>query len=124
MNTVTLHCQAGHDWERPSQRGRRPLWCPEHRPRNELSVPAPPREREDGELTAAAKRLAARAEEALTRLSDQSGAAPIGYIAMQARSGRRDDSDIIYLNDTLTTWIRQCCRRAPATTLDADSPRL
>ncbi len=30
---VTLHCQAGdHDWLRPSQRGRRPLNCPEHQP--------------------------------------------------------------------------------------------
>lgn len=31
MPTVTLHCQAGnHSWERPSQRGRRPLNCPAH----------------------------------------------------------------------------------------------
>lgn len=31
MKTVTLWCQAGkHEWERPSQRGRRPLHCPEH----------------------------------------------------------------------------------------------
>jgi len=31
MKTVTLWCQAGkHEWERQSQRGRRPLNCPEH----------------------------------------------------------------------------------------------
>lgn len=31
--TVTLHCQAGnHSWERPAQRGRKPLNCPEHQP--------------------------------------------------------------------------------------------
>lgn len=30
-NTVRLHCHAGnHDWDRPSQRGRRPFNCPEH----------------------------------------------------------------------------------------------
>ena len=29
--TVTLICQYnGHEWERESQRGRRPLYCPEH----------------------------------------------------------------------------------------------
>lgn len=39
MNTVTLHCQAGHTWERQSQRGRRPLWCPEHRPTDGAPVP-------------------------------------------------------------------------------------
>lgn len=26
----TLYCEAGHNWERPSQRGRRPRLCPEH----------------------------------------------------------------------------------------------
>ena len=31
MSMVTLHCQAGdHDWERQSQRGRKPHSCPEH----------------------------------------------------------------------------------------------
>lgn len=30
--TQTLHCQAGHDWSRPSQRGKPPLTCPQHRP--------------------------------------------------------------------------------------------
>lgn len=29
--TVELHCEAGnHKWERESQRGRRPINCPEH----------------------------------------------------------------------------------------------
>jgi len=29
-DTVTLRCGAGHDWERPASRGRRPRLCPEH----------------------------------------------------------------------------------------------
>jgi hypothetical protein len=28
----TLHCRAGHDWERESQRGKPPVWCAEHKP--------------------------------------------------------------------------------------------
>lgn len=32
MTIKTLYCEAGkHDWERPSQRGRAPVNCPEHR---------------------------------------------------------------------------------------------
>lgn len=32
MKTQKLYCEAGkHWWERPSQRGRRPRHCPEHR---------------------------------------------------------------------------------------------
>lgn len=32
-DTVTLYCQIGdHKWERPRQRGRQPLNCPEHAP--------------------------------------------------------------------------------------------
>lgn len=32
--TVTLHCNAGnHSWERPSQRGKRPLNCPDCAPK-------------------------------------------------------------------------------------------
>lgn len=31
MATTTLYCQAGdHDWERESQRGRKPHSCPDH----------------------------------------------------------------------------------------------
>lgn len=29
---MILKCAAGHDWERPAQRGRPPHWCPEHAP--------------------------------------------------------------------------------------------
>ena len=33
LKFVTLHCAIGdHDWERTSQRGKRPLNCPEHKP--------------------------------------------------------------------------------------------
>jgi hypothetical protein len=31
MKTRTLTCDEGHEWEAPSQRGRPPKWCPEHR---------------------------------------------------------------------------------------------
>ena len=32
MTMRTLHCQAGnHEWERPAQKGRVPINCPEHR---------------------------------------------------------------------------------------------
>jgi hypothetical protein len=27
----TLECRAGHEWTRESRRGRKPVWCPEHR---------------------------------------------------------------------------------------------
>lgn len=31
MNLVTLHCASGdHQWQRPSQRGRKPANCPAH----------------------------------------------------------------------------------------------
>lgn len=30
--TQTLQCKAGHEWSRPSQKGKRPFWCPKHRP--------------------------------------------------------------------------------------------
>lgn len=31
MTMRTLHCQAGnHEWQRPAQRGRTPINCPEH----------------------------------------------------------------------------------------------
>lgn len=31
ITTVTLYCQAGdHNWERESQRGRKPHSCPDH----------------------------------------------------------------------------------------------
>lgn len=28
----TLHCEAGHKWTRDVVRGRKPQWCPDHRP--------------------------------------------------------------------------------------------
>jgi hypothetical protein len=32
MTTKTLYCEAGqHEWERPAQRGRAPISCPEHK---------------------------------------------------------------------------------------------
>lgn len=30
--SMTLRCEAGHDWQRPSQRGRPPRFCPDHQP--------------------------------------------------------------------------------------------
>ncbi len=27
---MTLHCEVGHDWQRPSQRGKPPRRCPKH----------------------------------------------------------------------------------------------
>lgn len=30
--TMTLTCKAGHTWTRPAQRGRPPIFCPEHAP--------------------------------------------------------------------------------------------
>lgn len=40
MATVTLWCETGaHHWERESQRGRKPLNCPEHIPVKETSEP-------------------------------------------------------------------------------------
>src|SRR5690606_9367545 len=41
--TVTLLCQAGqHYWERPAQRGRPPVNCPEHAPEKPVKAPKEP----------------------------------------------------------------------------------
>lgn len=29
---MTLTCRAGHEWQRPSQRGKPPHYCPKHKP--------------------------------------------------------------------------------------------
>lgn len=42
MPTVTLICEHdGHEWQRPSQRGRRPRFCPEHVPEPDDTAPSP-----------------------------------------------------------------------------------
>lgn len=42
-STITLICEYdGHEWQRQSQRGRRPRFCPEHRPEpGETAKPSP-----------------------------------------------------------------------------------
>lgn len=42
----TLHCLDGHDWKRERSRGRKPVWCPEHRPTGDskpVSRPSTPK---------------------------------------------------------------------------------
>lgn len=94
----TLICEHGnHTWERPSQRGRKPRFCPEHR---ELSAPV--------EAVAAAPYAALidRALDALDRLHDEDDVRKVDYILTQLSDGRRDPADEKHLAETLTHIIR------------------
>src|SRR5215207_6155699 len=60
--TVTLYCEIGeHEWERPSQRGKRPKSCPEHKPQPEKQD-GPKLSKEERQKRMLAGRKAAKAE--------------------------------------------------------------
>lgn len=47
----TFTCETGgHEWERPSQRGRPPRNCPDHTPERLPATPRPPREGHPDEI--------------------------------------------------------------------------
>lgn len=93
MRTLVCEHGEGHKWERESQRGRRPRFCPEHR--GELSPKMPT---ESG--TSAAQALALLSLDALDtfRPEDQR---KVEYVADQLLYREREDADVRLLHDTL-----------------------
>lgn len=97
---TTLHCHAGdHDWQRPSQRGRKPLNCPEH---NGSESPA--------NTGVSARRtandeLCEQALEAIDQLSEEDGR-KVYYIVDQLTGADRRDDDSKMLADRLRDIIR------------------
>lgn len=73
MKTVTLWCETGkHNWERPSQRGRRPVNCPEHTPTVlPIEGDLPPVEEDPLAKARAVKSLRKQQREALDREKKQ-----------------------------------------------------
>lgn len=102
--TVTLWCTTGeHNWERPSQRGKRPLNCPDHAPQKAPSAPLPPEERVARMHEAKAQKIEERKqkntaeEEILYGHLDAEEQRMISYIDRQVNSGVRNDSDVTLL---------------------------
>jgi hypothetical protein len=92
MPMVTLHCEVGdHTWERPSQRGRRPVNCPEH------SVIT-----EDGEPVAriSTRKLPPELVEYLDCEPKTFAHQKLAYIAYQVASGKREAGDVALLLET------------------------
>lgn len=102
MKMQTLTCSAGHAWTRPSQRGKPPKLCPEHK--TELSTSAPKAK----PAPAATVRYDALIDRALAALDNLYGedVRMIDYITTQLSSGRRDESESAMLADRLTDIIR------------------
>jgi hypothetical protein len=96
--TVTLFCQAGqHEWQRPSQRGRRPLNCPNCAPDADAPAAAPePRPACPAELRTYLD-CEPRTEDARV----------LQYIARELDRGTREDSDVRMLLDTARDRIRR-----------------
>lgn len=93
MPTVTLICEHdGHEWERESQRGRRPRFCPEHVPDPDDTAPSP----------LSTERWAALADQYESDLLPRTGgedASILRYVIRQLRRPRSDD-DLRFLIDT------------------------
>jgi hypothetical protein len=96
----TLHCQIGnHDWERPSQRGRKPLSCPQ-------CVGIAP---SAGSVKAPTVTVqTALCERAMDRIDSLYGEAPrqVEYILTQLLERNRDPEDVSILEKRLTDLIR------------------
>lgn len=99
-NTVTLHCELGdHDWERVSQRGRRPRSCPEC-----LSKAAPQTPSERVVASGCPAKLVAwltlpeGANEADRKLH---------YIAAELEAGGREQADVTMMLETANDIIRR-----------------
>jgi hypothetical protein len=100
MKMQDLICQHdGHIWQRPSQRGRKPLLCPEH---SEQPVRAIPAGNDEGAWDA----LIERARIALDSTYDPEAIRKINYILSQLTSGLREPADEKHLAETLTHLIR------------------
>lgn len=75
MKMMTLKCAAGHEWTRPSQRGKPPKFCPDHKPAptpvERVSAPAGP---------SATETLCETALDAQGRLTDPEKVRQVDYI--------------------------------------------
>lgn len=62
--SMKLYCQAGkHEWERPPQRGRPPLNCPEHAKAKPAPLPRRPEENSADRMARLRERKAQKAQE-------------------------------------------------------------
>lgn len=85
MKTITLWCEVGqHEWERESQRGRRPTSCPEH-----VGCAVP-----EGAEKPTTSTVRDTTFDAYLELGDHPSEARriLHYIATQLASGRQDPS--------------------------------
>jgi hypothetical protein len=113
--TITLNCKAGHTWERPVQRGKKPHYCPQHAP---VKAPAKPRDKVEQvkNLTDGRKKAASAVEDAINA---QVAAALAGRIDPETESKlayvynelRREDGprsgDLVGLRKTRRDLMRQ-----------------
>lgn len=72
MTTKTLYCEAGqHEWERPAQKGRAPINCPEHKVQSLKVVTntksKPKQTRKTNNMTGLQKAQAARRDQKLQK---------------------------------------------------------
>lgn len=90
-NTQTLQCAAGHDWQRPAQRGRKPLYCPHHTP-----VVKSDGEIERPVVVEVASYVTPEDVQSVISSGDRSDedVRKLSYIERQLSSGRRDSHDV------------------------------
>ncbi len=108
MKMQTLHCLSGHDWERPSQRGKPPRYCPEHR------LDAPVATGVSNPTPAAAPKAPRNSHEELCRtaldklssMSDYSQMRKVAYCVQQILFGQREQADEDLMAKTLTDILR------------------
>lgn len=93
MKMMTLKCAAGHTWERPSQRGKPPKFCPDHKPAStpveRVSAPSGP---------SATESLCERGLDAQRRLTDPEQVRQVDYIVgrlLDIDSDPGDNEDLI-----------------------------
>lgn len=112
MKTQTLKCAAGHEWTRPSQRGKPPRFCPEHKP-----APTPSEASSAPAAPNATVRLCESALDRQDALTDPEAVRQVDYLVgrllgIEERTPRDDDhkrdlaADTAMLSHRLTDLIR------------------
>jgi hypothetical protein len=119
----TLRCRAGHDFTRPLVRGKKPQWCPDHRPQAKKPVeallepsesPQVPEKVEDKAVLSATlvKALVAETTEVLIALPDgDETRRKLQYIIRQLKSGKREAGDVKMLRETRDRLISDVRRK-------------
>jgi hypothetical protein len=119
----TLRCRAGHDFTRPLVRGKKPAWCPDHRPQVKKPVealpeplsaaPEPAPKSEQPVLSATlVKALVAETTEVLIALPDgDETRRKLQYIIRQLKSGKREAGDVKMLRETRDRLISDVRRK-------------